>query len=173
MSNSYATPWTVARQPPLSMGFPGQECYSHLSFPTRGDLPKPGIEPSSPALEKDSLPLSHQGSPSIWLVVFQPFSHAQLFVTLWAAARQASLPFTISQSLLKLRCIESVYHSTISSSVIPSPPAFNLFQHMTRDFLKFSAWGPIPQILIWCSVSIHVHLEYMVNKIQNKKWTYI
>ena len=45
-----ATPWTVARQAPLSMGFPRQEYWSRLPFPPPGDLPHPGIKPVSPAL---------------------------------------------------------------------------------------------------------------------------
>ena len=45
-----ATPWTVARQAPLSMGFPRQEYWSGLPFPSPGDPPDPGIEPISPAL---------------------------------------------------------------------------------------------------------------------------
>ena len=57
------TPWTVARQAPLSMGFPRQEYWSGLPFPTPGDLPDPGIELLSPSWQADSLPLSHQGSP--------------------------------------------------------------------------------------------------------------
>ena len=44
------TPWTVVFQAPLSMGFPRQEYWSGLSFPTLGDLPKPGIKPISSAL---------------------------------------------------------------------------------------------------------------------------
>ena len=51
MSDSFATPWTVARQPPLSMGFPRQEYWSGLPFPSPGSLPNSGIEPVSPALE--------------------------------------------------------------------------------------------------------------------------
>ena len=43
----FATPWTVARQVPLSMGFPRQEYWSGLPFPSPGNLPDPGIEPSS------------------------------------------------------------------------------------------------------------------------------
>ena len=45
-----ATPWTVAHQLPLSMGFPKQEYWSGLPFPSLGDLPDPGIEPRSLAL---------------------------------------------------------------------------------------------------------------------------
>ena len=47
----FATPWTVAYQAPLSMGFSRQQSWSGLPFPSPGDLPDPGIEPRSPALE--------------------------------------------------------------------------------------------------------------------------
>ena len=47
----------------MSMGFPRQEYWSGLPFPSPGDLPNPGIELSSPVLLADSLPLSHLGSP--------------------------------------------------------------------------------------------------------------
>ena len=49
------TLWTVARQVSLSMGFSRQEYCSGLPFPSPGDLPEPGIEPRSPALQTDSL----------------------------------------------------------------------------------------------------------------------
>ena len=58
--------WTVARQAHLSMEFFRQEYWSGLPFPPLGDLPDPGIKsefPVSPALQADSLPLSHQESP--------------------------------------------------------------------------------------------------------------
>ena len=51
----FATPWTVARQAPLSMGFSRQEYWSGLPFPSPGDLPDPGIEPRSPTLHADAL----------------------------------------------------------------------------------------------------------------------
>ena len=47
------TPWTVACQAPLSMGFSRQEYWSGLPFPSPGDLPNPGIEPGSPAFQAD------------------------------------------------------------------------------------------------------------------------
>ena len=50
MSDSFATPWTVAHQAPLSMGIPRQEYWRGLSFPSAGDLPDPGIKAESPAL---------------------------------------------------------------------------------------------------------------------------
>ena len=57
------TPWTVAHQAPLSMGFSRQEYWSGLPFPSPGDLPDPGIEPGSPALQADSLPTEPWGKP--------------------------------------------------------------------------------------------------------------
>ena len=63
------TSWTVTCQAPLSMGFPRQKYWSGLPFPSPGDLPNPGIKPWCllrwPA---DSLPLSHQGSPTGHLI---------------------------------------------------------------------------------------------------------
>ena len=59
----FVTPWTAAHQAPLSLGFSRQESWSGLPFPSLGDLPNPGIEPVSPALQADSLPLKHWGSP--------------------------------------------------------------------------------------------------------------
>ena len=51
-----ATPWTVARQAPLSMGLSRQGYWRGLPFPSPGDLPDPGIKPRSPTLQADSLP---------------------------------------------------------------------------------------------------------------------
>ena len=53
--STLATPWTVTCQAPLSMVFSRQEYWSRLSFPSPGDLPNLGIEPTSPALQADSL----------------------------------------------------------------------------------------------------------------------
>ena len=58
-----ATPRTVACQASLSMGFPRQEYCSGLPFPSPGDLPNPGIKPTSPALAGRYFTISHQGSP--------------------------------------------------------------------------------------------------------------
>ena len=51
----FATPWTVAYQAPPSTEFSRQEYWSGLPFPSPGDLPDPGIEPRSPALQADAL----------------------------------------------------------------------------------------------------------------------
>ena len=57
----FATPWTVAYQALPSMGFSRQEYWSGMPFPSPGDLPNPGIEPGSPALQTDAF--------TIWVCV--------------------------------------------------------------------------------------------------------
>ena len=52
----FATPWTVANQAPLSMGFSRQEYWRGLPFPSPGNLPNPDIKPTAPELHADSLP---------------------------------------------------------------------------------------------------------------------
>ena len=59
------TPWTVARQTPLPMGFPRQEYWSELPFPPPGALPNRGIEPVSSALAGRFFTTEHQGSPRV------------------------------------------------------------------------------------------------------------
>ena len=69
VSDSFVTPWTIARQVPLSMGFPRQESQSGLPCPSPGDLPNPGIKPESPAFQVDSLPSE---PPVHWLRFHAP-----------------------------------------------------------------------------------------------------
>ena len=70
------TLWTAARKAPLSIGFSRQEYWSGLPCPPPGDLLDPGIEPRFSALQADSLPLSHQGSPSyIYILLATLFSN--------------------------------------------------------------------------------------------------
>ena len=64
----FATVWTIAHQVPQSIEFSRQEYYNGLPCPPPEDIFLPGNKPSSPvcpALQEDSLPLSHQGSPNI------------------------------------------------------------------------------------------------------------
>ena len=67
VSDSLGTPWTVASPAPLSMGFSRQEYWSGLPFPSQGNLPVPRTEPMTPALQTDSLPLSHLGRLPLYL----------------------------------------------------------------------------------------------------------
>ena len=55
----FATPWTVAYQALLSMGFSKQEYWSGLPFPSPGDLPNTEIEPRSPRCRQTLYRLSH------------------------------------------------------------------------------------------------------------------
>ena len=87
-------PWTVARQAPLSIGFPRQEYWSGLPFPPPGDLSSPGIEPESPVSptwQVDSLPLYRLVSPDTLdvCVHVKLLSCVRLFATPWTVAHQA------------------------------------------------------------------------------------
>ena len=65
---SFATPWTIAHQASLSMGFFWHEYWSRLPFPPPRDLLNPWTESASPALQVDSLPLSLLESPRAFLI---------------------------------------------------------------------------------------------------------
>ena len=71
----FATPWTVACQTPLSMGFSRQEHWSGLPFPSLGDLPNTGIKQGSPALQVDSLPSEPPEKP---LISYTPMQNKKL-----------------------------------------------------------------------------------------------
>ena len=60
----FATRWTVAYKAPLPMEFSRQAYWSGLPFPSPGELPEPGIEPGSPALQADTLPSEPPGKPT-------------------------------------------------------------------------------------------------------------
>ena len=67
----FATPWTVAHQDPLSMEFSRQGYWGGLPFPSPGDLPNPGTEPRSPALQADALTSEPPGKTP-WRRKWQP-----------------------------------------------------------------------------------------------------
>ena len=71
------------------MEFSRLEYLSGFPFPSPGDLPDPGIKPTSPALQADALPLSHLGSPLLLLLLLSHFSRVRLCETPETAARQA------------------------------------------------------------------------------------
>ena len=101
-----AVPWTVARQTSLSMVFPRQEYWSGLPLPFPGYLPDQGTNPHLP-WQRDSLHLSHQGSPTWLLGMSQmiilctlytcvPFNRWYLIVPLWSESVSLSV---VSDSL--------------------------------------------------------------------------
>ena len=69
MSNSFVTPWTVAHQAPLSMGFPRKEYWTGLPFPSPRSLTNPGIKPMSPALAVGLFTTEPPGKPSLLMTV--------------------------------------------------------------------------------------------------------
>ena len=69
MSNSFAIPWTVAHQAPLSIRFLRQEYWSGLPFPSPGDLPDQGIKPASPALAGRFFTTEPPGKPILNIAV--------------------------------------------------------------------------------------------------------
>ena len=97
VSNSFATPWTVACQAPLSTGFPKQEYSSGLPLPSLGDLPDPGIEPASlasPALAgRGFSPAEPPGKPQISRALYKKsfLYKNQTTQTPWDGARERSM----------------------------------------------------------------------------------
>ena len=69
----FVTPWTIACQAPLSMEISRQEQWSGLPLPSPEDLPDPGIEPGSPALQADSSPSEPLGTPQLSSIIIQSF----------------------------------------------------------------------------------------------------
>ena len=68
LDSLFATPWTVAHQAPLSMGFPRKEHQGVLLFPPPRDCPDPEIEPTSPALAGGFFTAGPSGKPSCHLL---------------------------------------------------------------------------------------------------------
>ena len=111
MTHSLATTGTVASQPPQSMRFPWQDYWSELLILPLGDGLDPGFKSMSPALAGEFFTTEPTGKALMITQSVQSLSRVQLLETPWTAAHQASLSFTISQSLLKLMSIESVMPS--------------------------------------------------------------
>ena len=78
------TPWIVAHQTPLSMAFSRQKYCSGLPFPSPGDLPNPGFEPTSPALAGRFFTTEPPGKPTTTCVTawFYPYQAYRWFCTI-------------------------------------------------------------------------------------------
>ena len=85
----FATPWTVAYQDPRSMGFSRQEYWSGLPFPSPGDLPDPGIEPGSSALQADASPSEPPGKSAHTIVT--EYQHSAFFWRKFLSLNEPSL----------------------------------------------------------------------------------
>ena len=122
----FATPWTVACQTPLSMGFSRQEYWSGLPFPSPGDLPEPGIEPRFLALQADSLPTELQRKPRLFSVsTFINYFSWIFYITccsFWASALPASLcTFMLWRWLLSFNFMDQPLLTSNIPSVASSP----------------------------------------------------
>ena len=105
----FGTPWTVAHQAPLSMGFSKQRYWSGLPFPSPGNLPNPRNEPGSPALPVDSLLSEPPGKPN-WYRCFQNVSHLNHVVFDLkgeSLSLSVDLSLSFSQTHLHHTCISS------------------------------------------------------------------
>ena len=143
MNDSFATPWTVALQDPLSMGFPRQEYWSGLPFLSPGDLLEPGIAPpTSPTLAGRFFTAEPPGQPVIYkylyIIVFifdsVQFSWVSQSRPTLCNPMDCSTPgLPVHHQLLELThthvhwVSDAIQPSHPLSS--PSPLAFNLSQH--------------------------------------------
>ena len=119
--SDFVTPWTVVCQVPLSMEFSRQEYCSDLMFPSPGDIPNPGIKPTSPAWQANSLPLSHWETPNKSFSSVQ-FSRSVVSDSLRPHELQHARPPCPSPTpgvYPNSRPLNRWCHPTISSSVIP------------------------------------------------------
>ena len=90
MSKSFATPWAVACQTPLSMGFPRQGSWNGLSFPSPWDLPDPRIKPASPALARRFFTTEPPGKPVLFSIVA-----VSIYIPTHSAGRRAQQPTSV------------------------------------------------------------------------------
>ena len=125
MFDSFAAPWTVSHQAPLSMGFSRQEYWSGLLFLFAGDLPNPGIEPLSPvspAWQVNSLLLSYLGSPlnvdistnnnlDLYTLIFSPWFSFVSFA-LWSSSAGPWAHMVSRAKLSRLSCLYVLFPET-------------------------------------------------------------
>ena len=105
----FATPWTVAHQDPLTMGFPRQEYQSGLPFPPPGDFPDSGIEPAyaeSPALAGRFFTMHHLGIPKTYQLSIVIIKEGDLYGGQEAAVRNRHGKWTGSK--LGNECVKAV-----------------------------------------------------------------
>ena len=125
-----ASPSTVAYQAPLSMGFSRQGYRSGLPFPSPGDLPNPGIQPGSPALQADSLLSKPAGKPWWCPLPFWPLrSHS---APMWSGRSTWLWEWEISSSFISY--LFRYLLSSLSCCISPTSPPFFLFWGTCSSF---------------------------------------
>ena len=134
MSNSFATPWNVAHQASLFMGFPRQEYWNGLSFPSPGDLPNSGIKPRSPAWQAGSLALSH-GEAHFWrYTIYISFIYGTCKAGCWLSSLDCTLSRILpqvgnDQCLLSFLSTAQFRLTLIIIGFIPPPSAQSKERH--------------------------------------------
>ena len=151
--SSLCDPLPVTHQAPLSMGFPRQESWSGLPFPSPEDLPDPGIKPVSPTLQVVTC-IASEFFPS-WafgeaplkesdqIKSDQSLSRVWLFATPWIASYQASLSLTISLSLPKFTSIASVMpsnHFILCHLILLLPSIFPSIKLFSSELVLCIRW---------------------------------
>ena len=129
----FATPWTVACQTHLPMGFSRQEYWTGLPCSPPGDPPNPGVEPkspASPALQADSLLLSYQQSPHHHHTHTYIYSFLNLFPLWFITGCWIQFPVLYRRTLLVTHPVcNSLHLLTPNSHSIPPPPLLPLDNH--------------------------------------------
>ena len=155
------TPWTAAHQVPLSMGLPRQGYWSGLWFLSPGNLPDPGIEPTSPALLADSLLLSHQGrTRQLWAAAFSWFSCHPI-------GKRANSK-TKASGLAKALCLRPSYNQPVGFEWWAQTECHHCqlqhhclrietargrgWEHSVPDLRPFSESPPLPAVFRWFAI---------------------
>ena len=127
----FVTPWSVAHQAPLSIGFPRQEYWSGLSFPSPGDLPDLGIEPTSPVLAGIFFITEPSGNPYrqillMWIYLencsdictVRPPKIAALLLSLHLHSTRAHLAYMLHRWLTLLHTCSKPHYTVYNSQGI-------------------------------------------------------
>ena len=122
----FAIPWAIAYRASPSMGFSRQEYWSGVPLPSPGDLPDPGIEPWSPALEADALTSEPPGKPKVTLTAVKNFK-------MHSGSNKAGY-FCCCHCLVTKLC------PTFCDPVDCSPPGFSVHGILQARILE---WGAI------------------------------
>ena len=165
----FATPWTVTLQAPLSMGLYRQEYWSGMPLPSPGDLPNPGTEPASPALQADFLLSKPSGKPPV--IQFSQFSCSVVSDSLQPHELQHTRPPCPSPSPgvhPDSRSSSQWCHPAISSSGVP-------FSSCPQS-LPASESFPMSQLFTWGgqSTGISALASFLPKKSQGwspSEWT--
>ena len=119
MSDSFATPWTVAHQAPLSMEFPSKNTGVGCHFLLQGNLPYSGIKPRSSALQADSLPSEPQHLPTLCVQCW--IKQIRILVSFRANKSdmgERTYRFNINEVMYQIRS-DQISRSVVSNSLQP------------------------------------------------------